>query len=406
VLLPLLALYVGFALLAPHGLAPLQDERNYLRLAHQLIHGAYASEGSSNPVQYVWHGPGLPLLVAPLLAIGLPVALIRLVGPLLLFGAVYLLRRWLALYVSERAALAGAYALGLYWPLWELMPHLHSELPAVFLVVTAGYLTSLYATTARSRHLAGAGLALGLLVLTRPELGWVVLALALGCAVRAAFRRGRGRSLGALAICAIALALCAPWLAYTHSVSGRFPLWTNAGGLSLYWMASPYPSDLGDWHDASEVFGSAALAGHRPYFAALQRLPAIERDARLERTAAKRIEKRPLLYARNVVLNAGRLWFSLPYSGKGLQLKKLYYVLPGGVLLVALVAALAALWRRRHALAPELPAFIAFGLGYLAIHLLAAADVRLLAPFVPLAIWLVVYAGTLERGERSHYETH
>ncbi len=390
-LLPLLGLYVLFTYLAPEALAPVQDERNYLRIADNLAHGDYATESSDNPAHYVWHGPGLPLLVAPLVALDLPVALVRLVGALILFAAIVVFRRWLELYCRSPTALAGAYALGIYWPFLTFLPHLHSDVLAVLLIVAACYLAARYLRSGDKLQLLGAGAALGWLALTRLEFGWPVIAALVASLVWWSVRRRRPEPLRLAAVCAIAVAICVPWLAYTQSVSDRLLYWSNAGGLSLYWTASPYSDELGDWHDPGDVFEEPRLARHRPFFAQLERLPPLERDRRLQEVAVERIQERSPLYVRNVALNAARLWFGVPHTGKSIEPEKLFFIIPNGLILLALAFSLTRLWRARRSLPPEVTAFSVFGSAYLALHCLVAAEARLLAPFIPIAVWLVVY---------------
>ena len=164
------------------------------------------------------------------------------------------------------------------------------------------------------RWLVVGSAALALLALTRVAYGWVLTLMLLGLLVWWVVSRShQARRLGAMV--GLALALCAPWLAYTASETGRFFQWGNSGGLSLYWMSSPHPNDLGDWRQANQVFTDEALAPHRPFFETLRGLPLPEQNARLEREALANIVGHPLEYATNVAANVSRLLFDAPYSG-------------------------------------------------------------------------------------------
>ena len=112
-LAPLLLFYVVWTVANP-DLGSAGDEGAYFAYAEKLTHGDYASEATAD--SYLWRGPGLPLMLAPFVALDVPVELIRIVPPLLLFGAVLLFHRLLRLHLSERASLLGALALGLYVP--------------------------------------------------------------------------------------------------------------------------------------------------------------------------------------------------------------------------------------------------------------------------------------------------
>ncbi len=192
---------------------------------------------------------------------------------------------------------------------------------------------------------------------------------------------------------AIALALCVPWLAYTYSVTDRLFVWGNSGSLSLYWMSSPYPQDLGDWRGgAREVhFTDPLLAHHRPFFRELAQLDPVEQNRRLERRALENIRDHPTKFARNVASNVSRIVFGFPFSAKQETLDTLFYLVPNSLLLWGTLGSAVVLVRRRIALTPEAAAFLAFGALALGLHAFLASYPRMLMPLVPVALWLVVW---------------
>src|SRR5260221_4436085 len=116
-LLPFLVVFVALTIWFPKHPS---DERGYVTLARNLTHAQYtglgwrpASPFASPDAQKpdLWFGPGLPLVLAPLVAVDAPLQVLRLVGPFVLFGALLMFFRLLRLYVSERPALLGAFAL-------------------------------------------------------------------------------------------------------------------------------------------------------------------------------------------------------------------------------------------------------------------------------------------------------
>ncbi|MBW3535298.1 MAG: MFS transporter [Gemmatimonadetes bacterium] len=111
-LVPLLGLYVAVCALSQPGPSPVNDEAQLLAAAERLLDGGYALRGTLNDVRWLWHGPGVPLALAPLLALGLPIEAIRMVlGPLVLFGTVVVAYRVLLRHTPPRIALLGALAL-------------------------------------------------------------------------------------------------------------------------------------------------------------------------------------------------------------------------------------------------------------------------------------------------------
>lgn len=394
---PLLALWVAVGAWRGAVAAPTGDEPPFLRYAHNLLHGVYATPGSMDATQFLWHGPGLPALLAPLVALGTPLWALRLTGPLLLFAAIVLFERLLAMTLPRRWALGGAWALGLYAPFGELVGPLHKEPLALVLLVAAASGTSAYLRQGRRRQLALAGLTLAGLVMTRLEYGWVVLALLLAAAAWAA--RARSVAAGrALAVCALAFGGCLPWLTYTWSLTHRLLYWGNAGGLSLYWMA-PHAGQLGAWHGVHTVFLDPTLAAYRPFFAHVSALTPLRRDLALQHAALADITAHPAGYALDLLANVGRMLVAAPFS-VGLAPRLVGgYTLFTLALLGALAWALTRAWPHRRRLPRTAAPFAAFALGGFLVHLAPSAEPRLVMPLVPLLVWLTLHAAAVTRGQ-------
>src|SRR5262249_14819408 len=124
-LLPLLVLYIIVTLIKPPSNVPIADEARYLNFSQNLTHGYYSPTNSADID--LWFGPGLPIVLIPLVAIGAPLTLIRLTGPLFLFLAVVMFYRLMGLYVRPLFALGCAYIFGLYLPFLVLLRILYSE---------------------------------------------------------------------------------------------------------------------------------------------------------------------------------------------------------------------------------------------------------------------------------------
>lgn len=395
---PLLAVYVLVTFFAPRRAS---DERNYVELAHNLLDGHFAGLGWRPATPYgtsadpsmpdLWFGPGLPGVLAPLVAIDLPIEILRLTGAFLLFGAVLLFHRLLCMRVGEGTALVGAYALGAYFPFFVLLPTIHSEPLAILLVVAMLYFLSRYlAGGVRAYGLAAAVAAAGV-ALTRVAYGWVLTAMFVAFALWWLFSRRRD-ALRVAGVYGLALVLCLPWLAFTYSVTDRFFVWGNSGSLSLYWMSSPHPQDLGDWRGGAYeiVVSDPKLAHHRDLFLELAPLDAAEQNRRLERRALENIRGSPLKFAKNVSANVSRMILGFPYSEKPQTLNTLYYLLPNALILWAVVGCALVVAIRPAVLPREGIAFAAFaGFGF-GLHALLAAFPRMLMPLIPIALWFVV----------------
>jgi 4-amino-4-deoxy-L-arabinose transferase-like glycosyltransferase len=402
-LLPLLALYLAMSVaFPPHP----DDEASYISLAERLTHGAYvtgddealldAAPGSPD----LWFGPGLPGAIAPLVALDAPPALLRLTGPLVLFGAVvlyYILARdtW-----GRRRGLASAYALGCYPLFWPLLPNLHSE-PLAVLFVAAGMLG--ISRVLRSRRPVDFVLAAGALAglaLTRVAYGWVLTVALVVFGVWWVVTRS-SVALRTVAVLSLALVLCLPWLAYTYEKTHLVFHWGNSGSLSLYWMSSPYAGDRGDWRQADDVFTDPALARHAPFFSSLRGLPLAEQVGRIQEQALDNIQAHPGRYAENVAANLARMFVNAPYSDSEWRPNDLFYAVSNAVLLAAVAFSLVVLVPRRRALPPEAGPFLVLALAAFGLHALLAAYPRMLTPIVPFCAWFATLAYA-ERATAPH----
>jgi 4-amino-4-deoxy-L-arabinose transferase-like glycosyltransferase len=392
-LVPLLVLYLAaWASFPSHP----DDEAMYVTLAERLTDGSYVTgkddalldEDPSSPD--LWFGPGLPALLAPLVALDAPVSVLRLTGPILLFGSVLLFYvlargRW-----GPRVALVAAYCLGLYLPFLALLSNLHSEVLAVFLMVVGMLGITRFLERGGPTWLALGAAALAGLALTRVAYGWALTMTLVVLLAVWALTRSR-RAARAAAVLALALALCVPWLAYTYTKTDRLFVWGNSGSLSLYWMASPYEGDVGDWQQAHLVFTDPDLRQHRSFFEGLRGLTLAEQNTEIEREAVRNIVRHPTKYGENVVANVSRMLFNAPYSRTQQQTNDVFYALPNALLVGAVVLCLVVLPRRR-ALPPETGIFVLLGAVAFTLHTLVAAYPRMLAPIVPLIVWLTVLA--------------
>jgi hypothetical protein len=377
-----LVLYL-LTLLAPGGIVDRSDEGLYLAYAERLVHGGYAVRDATH-VNFLWYGPGLPLVTAPFAGVDAPVAIIRMIGPVALASSLLVFNRLLRLFVSPGWALAGMLALALYVPLWRLLPRLFTEPLAILLLVTGVLCTVRYLRGDGLGWLAGSGGALGGLLLTRLEFGWVFLASIAVCAIWWLVSRS-ATARRSTAVFVVALIPALPWLAYTHDLTGRFPYWGNSGGLSLYWMASPYSSDLGEPHPEDEVFANPDLARHRPFFRQLAAMGPVQADDTLRRVSRENITDHPVRYARNVAANFGRMFFRVPFSHEQSPSKILAYGIPGALLLAGLIGGLWLRLRNGYRDVDLVPAAL-IGLFGFGVHLVVAGYPRSIAVLVPLFI--------------------
>ena len=227
--------------------------------------------------------------------------------------------------------------------------------------------------------------------MTRVVFGWVLVAvIALALAIVLVRKSPQCRRLALVSM--LGLALASPWLLYTYDVTGKVFYWSTSGGLSLYWMASPYPGDLGDWHASRDVMTDEGLAPHRPFVQRLRRLEDdVERDEALRSEAIDLMREHPQAYLRNLAANVSRLWFSTPFSRTPQKLSTTFYIVPNALLLAGLAAAvfIAALFGSRRRAAGSFAVFLVAGVG---VQALLASYARMLTPLVPVMLWFIVQA--------------
>jgi 4-amino-4-deoxy-L-arabinose transferase-like glycosyltransferase len=226
----------------------------------------------------------------------------------------------------------------------------------------------------------------------RFEYGWVVFAL-LGLALlRWARRRHDAAARRLVAVAAIAVLTCVPWLAYTYELTGHAMYWGTSSGESLFWMSPTVPGETGQWHSPGAIRTDPALAVLRAPFRRSDRLDPVRRDLALRRQAVANIRARPALYARNLAANVGRLFWSMPMRSRRSLVRTGADVLFNTLLLAALAWAARALWRRRGDLPAETAPIAAFAALAIGAHLPASASPRMLLPVVPALLWLVASA--------------
>ena len=390
-LVPLLVLYVAICAIQQPDYA-VRDEPDLLVLAEALLDGHLIPPGEVvNPREYLWHGPGLVVLLAPFVALDLPLEAIRYIQPLLLFAAVLLFHRVLLARLPARAALGWPVALGLYVPFFNVMPQIHKELLCVLLVV-AGMLALRHAIEGgRAVAIAGAGLALAGVAMVRMEYGWIAIALLLVSAVWA-LRRRTPEARRLVAVAAVAVLGCVPWLAYTYHVTGEPLYWGSSSGLSLYWMSPTLPGETGQWHSPREVLINPALVPYRPFFRSLDELGPVRADRALRDRALENIRDRPLTYLRNVAANTSRLFFAMPFRPARPFGTVLASIVFNGLLLIGIAWAARILWRRRRSLPPEAGPIALFAVLAVGVHLPPSASPRMLLPVVPALVWLIATA--------------
>lgn len=329
------------------------DEARYEMYATHLTQGRYATPEKPDLV----NGPGYPLVLAPLLAAGAPLILLRGLNALFMSLAAWFSFRAVLPYAGARWAVAVALVTALHPNLARTAPYLMTEALAVCCI--AGFAWA-FTSALRSDNwawgwISGAAFAWGWLALTRVFFGHVMLAAAALLVLMLGFKRLRMPVLRALAVLGLAFTMCVPWLAYTKSWTGEWLCWATNGGELLYWATSTHEGENGHWFSEmdSQTKPQLIASGHRDFYQTYYYLPVMDREAAFKKKAMENLRANPKGVLKNWVCNLGRLLVGFPRSYQNEELVMLVPALVNVPILFAVLLALLVAWRNRQKLPAE-----------------------------------------------------
>ena len=238
------------------------------------------------------------------------------------------------------------------------------------------------------------GFMFGYLCLTKVFFGYV-LAATLVLALAIYLRRRTAASRGNVLVLIVALVTCLPYLVYTFGLTGRPFYWGNSGGMSLYWISTPFEEERGDWFSEKSVYATPELRAHHGAFLdEIAGLDGLEKDTAFRHAAIRNIRKNPRKFVSNWMANVGRLLFNYPYSYTPQKLTTYFYLLPNMFLVVMLVLSAYPAWLGRKRIPPEMYALFLFGLVALAGSSLLSAYERQSRVLLPVWITWIAFVAT------------
>lgn len=309
------------------------DEARYVQFAQNLLKGYYSPPP---PNINLWNGPGYPMLILPFVWAQSPLLLIKMLNALLLFATLLIFYNILTLYdVTTHIKHLSTAFLGFYFPYYQHLIFINTEIFSVFLVTLFAYFYLKYFQSFKRKYLLIAAVILAYTALTKVIFGYVILAWFILSLIKLISQRKQifGAS---ISICVISLLLCSPYLYYTYSLTGKFFYWGSAGGLSLYTMSNPYPNEYGDWFQPQDM-QKEFLKNHKPFFDSMAKLNQIERDDALKKMAIRNIKNNPSKFVKNWISNISRILFSFPFSYAHQTPKTLFTVIPNMFIVVGTV---------------------------------------------------------------------
>lgn len=367
------------------------DEWRYLYYANNLLRGFY----SPHDRVFLWNGPGYPLFLVPFVKADW-IEGARYANAFWHAGAIAYGWSMLRQRLRPPWSVAAIMFFGVYGPLQEHLPLLYTEVLCFFLVTAWMY----HALESRRSqlHAIVAGCYLGLLCLTKVVFGAALMAY--GVILLLAWLRRRSAMLKVYLVqCALAFAICVPYLGYTYSLTGKPFYWSTVSPNAFYWLSSPYPDEWGDWYHQGWVYQNPILRAHHQ--AIFDQLTGLGRNPDLPvqeqifnmctpeaaevwfAQGLANVRGHPLKFARNWCSNIARLFLDVPVSVRGTRFLNDYSVWHLPMLAWTLVVAVAARRERVRVPSPWLP------LGLLALlviggYSLGSAIARYLIPLVPL----------------------
>ena len=313
------------------------DEEIYLWFSDNLIHGFYSPP---YPGINLWNGPGYPAFLAPFKFFNPPLIGLRLLNGLLLYFSLIISYKTLSFYSSRNSSFLYTILLGLYFPIFEMLPLTMTECLSWFLVSLVCFL---FIKTFNQKHISWKHLlltafAIAYLAMTKVIFGYVIFFMLIVSICLFFVPAFRSSAKKAALIYLIAFFFCLPWLFYTYSLTNKIFYWTNAGGMTLYTMSTPYINELGDWKDSDQL---RLDPNHTYFMERISKLTPIEKDDAYKAAALMNIKSHPSKYLSNWIANVGRLLFSYPYSHTEQTIKSYFTIIPNMFVIVAIVFACA-----------------------------------------------------------------
>ena len=365
------------------------DEAGYVAYATRL------SQGRLYPMSDIslWWGPGYPIVLLPFALLKLPWLAAKLLNAFFLFGAILYFHRTLILWLNKTHALIFTFILGLYPPFLRAAHLLLTENLVFFLICGFTFhFCKLHRESKNSRfHMVAASAFLGYLALTKIFFGYVI-AVGLSSFLILSLWKKKEPLVKTTYVYLLALILCVPYLLYTYSLTNKVFYWGTSGGMSLYWMSTPYSNELGDWVSQKEAQANPAMEKHMEFLNKLANLSEVERDDEFKKQALYNISHYPKKYLINWTANLGRLLFSYPFSYTQQKISTFFYLIPNMFIVTLFTLSIYPAILKRKSIPHEIYALLFFSfIAFFGSSLLSAYD-RQFRPLIPiLLLWLAFF---------------
>ncbi len=383
-LIPFLLLYLAVSFVfAPDKF--IWDEGRYVHYAHYLLKGIYSPPA---PNIDLWSGRGYPALLAPFLFLKLPIIVLRLLNAFLLYFSLIIFNKTTELYTSVKKVSLYTIFLGLYFPIYMLLPLIMTECLTWFLICLIIYLfVKINKQKSFSwKSIIICGFFVAFLAMTKVIFGYVIALMIVFSLFMQLFSKFRLAAKKTTYIFSFSLIFCLPYLIYTYNLTGKIFYWSDSGGMSLFTMSAPYPKDYGDWKPEDEMLQNP---NYKTFIQSISKLPPLDRDAAYKKQAIENIKKYPLKYSLNCLANTGRLFFGYPKTNTLQSFNMYFYLLPNMFVVSFIVIALSIGIYHFNKIPYEIFFLFFFVLIYLLGSVLLSAYCRMFMMTVP--FWMLFF---------------
>jgi 4-amino-4-deoxy-L-arabinose transferase-like glycosyltransferase len=325
------------------------DEGRYIGFAQNLFHGFYSPAA---PNINLWNGPGYPLVLMPFIALHIPSIYLSLSNALFMYLSVVFLYQACSLLISKRIALFCALLWAIYPNMVEMCLSVYTEVFTSFMISALLYAVALFYKKQHIGYLVAIGLILGFITLTKIIFGYVLLVGLLMSLTAMVIKQWQKGAINSVYIMLVAFMVTAPYLFYTYKLTHKFFYWGNSGGMSLYWMSTPFDNEYGDWKEDNlhnptfpTAYGtregdSLLRKNHQQEINHINTYVGVQRDSAYKAIAIHNIKQYPGKYRHNYYYNVSRMFFDFPYSYYYHNSREITNILTGSLLLWCMVVGL------------------------------------------------------------------
>jgi len=335
-LIPFLLLYIAVCILLSKDTLE-GDEGRYLGFADNLLHGFYSPP---YPDIDLWNGPGYPMFLAPFIFFRIPLIIIRLINGFFLYFSLILSYKTFSLYSSQKTSIIFTFLLGLYYPIFELLPFILTECLTWFIM---SLICFLLVRTFRQKSISWklillSALSIAYLAMVKVIFGYVILCMLFISIFMFLLPAFRSMAKKSALLFLLSFGFCLPWLIYTYSLTNKVMYWANSGTMSLYTMSSPFADELGDWTTTAEL---SVNPNHSVFMDSISKLKPLEREEAYKTAAIKNIKSHPRKYFSNWLANVGRIFLSYPHSYTSQKITTYLTFIPNMFIIVAIILSFA-----------------------------------------------------------------